>query len=139
MASVRTAGALPRPALWRRLIGILRYRGREGQWSWALHRAAGLGIVLFLYLHIFDIWLIGLGEETFNDFLFLYSHPVFKVFETFLIFGVLFHAVNGARIILVDLVPGMTRHQRMLVYIEAAVMLTVLVPTVWVTLESLFR
>ncbi|MBK6768449.1 MAG: succinate dehydrogenase, cytochrome b556 subunit [Ardenticatenales bacterium] len=139
MASMRTAGTLPRPGLWRRLLGILRYRGHEGQWSWMLHRAAGLGIILFLYLHIFDIWLIGLGEETFNDFLFLYSHPVFKVFETFLIFGVLFHAVNGARIILVDLVPGMTRHQRKLVYIETAIMLTVLVPTVWVTLESLFR
>lgn len=139
MAGVRTAGAEARPALWRRLLGILRYRGREGQWSWVLHRAAGLGIVLFLYLHIFDIWLIGLGEEVFNEFLFLYNHPVFKVFESFLIFGVLFHAVNGARIILIDLVPGMARHQRRLVYIETAIMLVVLVPTIWVTLEPLFR
>jgi len=139
MAGVRTAGAEARPALWRRLLGILRYRGREGQWSWVLHRAAGLGIVLFLYLHIFDIWLIGLGEEVFNEFLFLYNHPVFKVFESFLIFGVLFHAVNGARIILIDLVPGMARHQRRLVYVETAIMLVVLVPTIWVTLEPLFR
>lgn len=139
MASVRTAGALPRPALWRRLLGILRYRGREGQWSWMLHRAAGLGIVLFLYLHIFDIWLIGLGKDVFNDFLFLYNAPVFKVFETFLIFGVLFHAVNGARIVLVDLMPGMARHQRKLVYIETAIMLTVLVPTIWVTIEPFFH
>lgn len=127
------------PPIWRRMQSVLTYRGREGQWSWLVHRLAGLGILGFLYLHVFDIWLIGMGKETFEEFLFLYTHPVFKVMEVFLIFGVLFHAVNGARIILIDLVPGMVRHQRRLVYIETAIMLAVLVPTAWVTLRSLFQ
>ena len=120
-------------------MSVLRYRGREGQWSWMLHRLAGLGIMLFLLLHIFDIWLIGLGEETFNHFLIIYTHPVAKVMEVFLIFGVLFHAVNGARIIIVDLWPGATRHQRKIVYIEIVILLVVLIPTAWVTLESVFE
>jgi succinate dehydrogenase / fumarate reductase cytochrome b subunit len=104
-----------------------------------LHRLAGLGILLFLYLHVFDIWLLGLGEDVFNRFLFLYQAPPFKVLEVFLIFGVLFHAVNGARIIIVDFVPGATRHQKRLVWIETVIMLAVLIPATWVTLAPLFE
>ena len=126
------------PPLWKRMSNALTYRGREGQWSWLLHRLAGLGIMLFLLLHILDIWLIGLGEEVFNRFLFLYHNPVAKVFEVFLIFGVLFHAVNGARIILIDFWPGAARHQRKLFWIETVIMLAVLIPAAWVTLESIF-
>jgi succinate dehydrogenase / fumarate reductase, cytochrome b subunit len=125
--------------LWKRIFSVLTYRGREGQWSWLLHRLAGLGVVLFLLLHVLDIWLIGLGEKAFETFLFLYHNPVAKVFEVFLIFGVLFHAVNGARIILVDLWPGMVRHQRALVYVETVIMLAVLIPTAWVTIAGLLK
>ncbi len=32
----------------------LRYRGRIGQWSWVLHRLAGLGTLLFLVIHVID-------------------------------------------------------------------------------------
>lgn len=126
-------------ALVQRVTNLITYRGREGQWSWLIHRVAGVGIVAFLYLHIWDIWLMGLGKREFERFLFLYRNPFFKMFEVMLIFGVLFHAVNGARIILLDFWPGATRHQRKLVWIETAIMLAVLVPTVWVTLEGLFR
>jgi succinate dehydrogenase / fumarate reductase cytochrome b subunit len=123
--------------MWRRMLSVFSYRGREGQWSWLVHRVAGLGILSFLFLHIFDIWLMGLGEDVFNDFLFLYSAPPFKVLEVFLIFGVLFHAVNGARIIVIDFVPGATRYHRQLVWVEAAIMAVVMVPLTWLTLGSL--
>jgi succinate dehydrogenase / fumarate reductase cytochrome b subunit len=123
----------------RRMTSLLTYRGREGQWSWALHRVAGLGILTFLLLHVLDIWILGFGEEAFNDLLILYTAPPFKVLEVFLIFGVLFHAVNGARIILIDFVPGATRYQRQLLWVEAAIVLAVMIPVSWITLETLFR
>ena len=123
---------------WRRMLSVFSYRGREGQWSWLIHRVAGLGILSFLLLHIFDIWLMGMGEEVFNEFLFLYSAPPFKVLEVFLIFGVLFHAVNGARIIIIDFWPGATRYQRQIFWVEVAIVTAVMVPATWVTLRSLF-
>jgi succinate dehydrogenase / fumarate reductase cytochrome b subunit len=95
--------------------------------------------MLFLLLHIFDIWLMGMGKEVFSKFLFFYHAPPFKVLVVFLLFGVLFHAVNGARIILIDFVPGLTRHQRKLVWIETVILLAVLLPAIWVTLEGLFK
>jgi len=36
------------------LSGYLGYRGREGQWSFLLHRITGLGTGLFLTIHILD-------------------------------------------------------------------------------------
>jgi succinate dehydrogenase / fumarate reductase cytochrome b subunit len=37
------------------LTGYLKYRGREGQWSFMLHRITGLGTLLFLSIHILDM------------------------------------------------------------------------------------
>jgi succinate dehydrogenase / fumarate reductase cytochrome b subunit len=50
---------------------VLRYRGGIGQWAWAVNRAAGLGILLFLALHIVDIFIVGFGPALFDDLLFL--------------------------------------------------------------------
>jgi succinate dehydrogenase / fumarate reductase cytochrome b subunit len=120
----------------RRMQNVFSYRGREGQWSWLIHRVAGVGILAFLALHVIDIWLMGQGEETFNDLLFLYTWPPFKVLELFLIFGVLFHAVNGLRIILIDFVPGATRYHRQLFWIESLVVALVMIPVTIVTLAG---
>ena len=52
--------------------GVLRtLRGGLGQWAWAIHHAAGLGVLAFLLLHIFDIFIAAFGAEAFNALLFL--------------------------------------------------------------------
>ena len=51
------------------LVNSLRYRGRDGQWAWMLHRVSGLGVMLFLLLHIVDIFLMAAGKETFEKFM----------------------------------------------------------------------
>ena len=81
-------------------------RGREGHYAWLLHRVGGLGIMAFLLLHILDIFLVGFGPEVFGKFLILYTWPPFKIAELGLIFGVVYHAFNGVRIILVDFWPN---------------------------------
>lgn len=123
---------------WRSAFQALGYRGREGQWSYLIHRTAGLGVLLFLFLHIFDIFLIGFGEEEFNSLLFLYKAPPFRVLEVFLVFGLLFHAINGLRIILIDFVPGAVRYQRQMVWTEAGVILAVMLPASFFLLRPLF-
>ena len=35
------------------------YRGREGSWAWLFHRISGVGILLFVLLHVIDIYLVG--------------------------------------------------------------------------------
>ncbi len=91
----------------------ITYRGREGHYAWLLHRLGGLGIMAFLLLHILDIFLVGFGPEVFGKFLILYTWPPFKIAELGLIFGVVYHAFNGVRIILVDFWPNRFSNLRM--------------------------
>ncbi len=91
----------------------ITYRGREGHYAWLLHRLGGLGIMAFLLLHILDLFLVGFGPEVFGKFLILYTWPPFKIAELGLIFGVVYHAFNGVRIILVDFWPNRFSNLRM--------------------------
>jgi succinate dehydrogenase / fumarate reductase cytochrome b subunit len=114
------------------------YRGGAGMALWALHRAAGLGILLFLALHIVDIFLLGFGEEVFNELLVIYTSPWARVLEVFLLFGVLFHALNGLRIVLQDFFPAAMRARGALVKVELVVLAVVFLPSAWLMLKPLF-
>ncbi len=111
------------------LMQGIRYRGREGQWSWILHRATGLGVFFFLALHIFDIYLILLGPEPFNTLAAIYHHPVARVGHVFLFFSLLWHAFNGTRITILDFMPTLWKYQRQAVWIQVAIFLAVFVPS----------
>ncbi len=88
------------------------YRGGTGQWAFYLHRVTGLGVLVFLMLHIVDTALIGFGPATYNRAMALYRHPFFKVSEVGLVAAVLYHALNGIRVMIVDFWPMGTVYQR---------------------------
>ena len=90
------------------------YRGREGMISWALHRLTGLGVLLFLLIHIADIYVIGYGPEEFDSLLFIYHSLGFRLMEVMLVAALYYHAINGVRIILIDFWSKGARFQRQL-------------------------
>ena len=117
----------------------ITYRGAEGQWAWILHRASGLGIVLFLYMHIVSIFIAAIGPGPYEwVHAALYTSPPAKVLEVFLLFGVLYHAFNGMRIIIIDFFPVLGKYQRTILRIELALVAVVLVPAAIITLRGIF-
>ena len=116
----------------------LRYKGREGHWAWILHRAAGIGVFVFLALHIFDIFLVGFGPEPFNTLAIIYHHPLARIGHIFLFFGVLFHAINGVRITILDFWPQLWKYQRQSVWIVAVIFLVLFIPSTIVILVDAF-
>ena len=107
----------------------LTYRGGPGHWSWILHRVTGVGVFLFLLVHIVDIALVGWGPAIFNKLLFLYRYPPFRVGEIVLVGAVLYHALNGLRICVIDFWPEATVIHRKLVYAVGIVFAVVFIPT----------
>jgi succinate dehydrogenase / fumarate reductase, cytochrome b subunit len=79
----------------RSLGTALRYKGREGMWTWILHRVTGLGILLFLIIHVIETGLIIYSPAFYDEALILYKNPFFRLAELAIFFAVLFHAVNG--------------------------------------------
>lgn len=107
-------------------------------WAWLLHRTTGLGILLFLLLHIFDIFLIAFGPEVFNALLFIYRAWWARVLEVFLLFGVLFHALNGLRLIIQDFWPALWRYERQMILAETIVFVPLFLWGTYVFLKPLF-
>jgi len=114
------------------------YKGGIGQWSWALHRVTGVGVLVFLLLHILDTSLIILGPEHYNTIIALYRVPAFRVMEVGLFAAVLFHALNGVRIILVDFWPDLTRVHRQLFYAELVLFVVAMIPVTYLMLKPVF-
>ena len=95
---------------------ILRYRGREGMYAWAFHRISGVGIFAFLLLHVLDIYLAGANPQLYNDVLQFYASIPGRLMEVLLGAALLYHALNGLRIVIIDLWPAMTVYHRQLWY-----------------------
>jgi len=107
---------------------VVRYRGGIGQWAWAVNRVAGLGILAFLALHILDIFIAGFGPGLFDELLFLYKGPVVRVLDVFLVFGLLYHGLNGLRLTLMDFKPTTAKLHLKLFYSQIIIFLVVFIP-----------
>ena len=92
------------------------YRGREGMWSWVLHRITGIGIYFFLLVHILDTALVRVSPEAYNAVIGAYQTPLMGVAKIGLVGAVVFHAFNGLRIILVDFWNIGARHHVAMFY-----------------------
>jgi succinate dehydrogenase / fumarate reductase cytochrome b subunit len=97
-----------------------------------------LGIVFFLLVHILDIMLIGLGREVYDHTVEFYAEPFIIPMEIALVGAVIYHALNGLRIILIDFWPRGVKLQRTMYYIAliAAALLTI--PSAIVILNAEF-
>jgi succinate dehydrogenase / fumarate reductase, cytochrome b subunit len=90
----------------------IRYRGRSGHYSWLAHRVSGLGILAYLIIHVWETANATFAPDVYRWSLEVFKHPLFGVGEIFLIGALLFHALNGLRIALLDFKPEWWRHQR---------------------------
>jgi succinate dehydrogenase / fumarate reductase cytochrome b subunit len=97
----------------------LRYRGKQGMLSFILHRVTGLGIVLFVGTHV----AAGFFGQQFGDDVSFALNSIYESwpFQIFIYFSVLFHALNGTRLALMDLFPNLIRFQREMLWLQWAV------------------
>lgn len=107
------------------------YRGGRGQWSWALHRITGVGVLLFLFVHILDTALVVVGPDVYNRVVRAYHSPVIRLLEIGLAAMVLFHALNGLRIILIDFFPKLSDYHKLLFNITMGLFLVMLAPALY--------
>ncbi|MFE9582291.1 succinate dehydrogenase, cytochrome b556 subunit [Nocardia sp. NPDC006044] len=106
------------------------YRGDPGMWSWALHRITGVTIFFFLFVHVLDTALVRVSPDTYNRAIETYKSPVVALMEMGLVVCVLFHALNGVRVILVDFWSKGPKYQRLMLWFILAVWFLLAVPAI---------
>ena len=67
------------------------------------HRISGLGLIAYMVLHIVETANRLRGEQAWAGLMALFASPPFKVIEYLLFAAAVFHAMNGVRLILVEL------------------------------------
>ncbi len=87
------------------------YRGRSGQWAFLAHRITGFLVFVFLLLHIVDVSLIA-RPELYDEVHQLYGNVLLRLFEVGLLFALVYHSLNGLRIVMIDFFPGTIRNEK---------------------------
>jgi succinate dehydrogenase / fumarate reductase, cytochrome b subunit len=98
---------------------FVRYRVRVGMFAWMLHRLTGLALVGYLVVHVWGLRALT-DPDAYNALITGYHAPIFKLGEFLLLGAVIYHALNGVRIVLIDFV-GWSPNQRKLFWTLGAV------------------
>jgi succinate dehydrogenase / fumarate reductase cytochrome b subunit len=112
------------------LKDALRYQGKGPMLTYFLHRLGGLGMVTFVGLHVLASFMGGTVGRSIN---LVYENWVFQILIFFL---VLFHMINGLRIIILDLFPKLIEHQREAIWLEWMIFLPVYGMAVYVIVST---
>lgn len=106
----------------------LRYKG-SGQILWLLHRISGLGVVIFLGTHIFGMSMAAFDPPLHDAMLAVYKTPLFSIGELLLAACLIFHAVNGTRVAILELRPSLWDKQAVATRWSIIITLILLAPT----------
>jgi len=117
----------------------LRYRGKIGQWSWVLHRISGLGTLFFLFLHVIDTSWSSLAPALYKQAISEYQSPLFTFGEFVLVACVVYHSLNGFRIVLFDFRPKWWKYQERAAGYVLIATAVVLVPTFVIMFAEVLR
>lgn len=94
----------------------LKYRGGGPMIAWMLHRITGLGIILFVGLHVIaSFFMQQLGSDVATTVNIVYESWIFQIVIAFF---VIFHALNGLRIAISDLWPKSLVYQREALWLQ---------------------
>lgn len=107
------------------------YRGREGMWSWVAHRITGVLVFFFLFAHVLDTALVRVSPNDYDLVVDTYKHPFVTLMEVGLVGAVLFHALNGIRVMLIDFWDKGVRLQRQMLYAELALFAILMGPATY--------
>ena len=81
-----------------------QWLGVEGC-AWVLHRLTGLALVAFLLVHLYTLSSVQGGEAAFDRAMKALERPLPKIGELLLLLAILFHGLNGLRLILINILP----------------------------------
>jgi succinate dehydrogenase cytochrome b subunit len=95
---------------------VVSYRVSWAQLAWFGHRLSGIGVLVYLFIHIVETSMVTLGPEAYNATLGLFKNLPIRLGEIVLMAALVYHSLNGLKVILIDFVPAATIWYRSLTY-----------------------
>jgi succinate dehydrogenase / fumarate reductase cytochrome b subunit len=86
-----------------------------GTWAFMLNRLTGIGLTIYLFLHLIVLGTLARGPEAYDSFIALAKSPLLVLGELLVVVGGLYHGLNGLRVALTSFGVGVTQ-QKLLFY-----------------------
>lgn len=97
----------------------MHYKWKTGMVAFVMHRISGLALTLYLILHLYVVSSLH-NPDSFDAAMSFLNQPLFKLLEIGLLFVVIYHALNGVRVFLIDFC-NMTRAHATIWWVLAAI------------------
>lgn len=98
-----------------------RYTGMNAFW---VHRATGIAVTIFLFLHIWTLSAVFRGKAAYDYAISKFDTRIGYILQYLLLLAVAVHLLNGIRITIVDFF-GLTRSQKKLLWISLGIFLII--------------
>ncbi len=111
----------------------LKYQGGGPMLAWLLHRISGLAILLFVGLHVVaSFFMQQTGSDLATNINIIYESWIFQILITFI---VIFHALNGLRIAILDIWPRFLVYQREALWLQWFIFIPVYGLTIFILIQ----
>ncbi|MDQ5839683.1 MAG: succinate dehydrogenase, cytochrome b556 subunit [Chloroflexota bacterium] len=107
---------------------VVSYRVSWAQLAWFGHRMSGIGILVYLFIHIVETSTVTLGPDVYDATLGLFRNLPVRLGEIVLMAALVYHSLNGLKVILLDFFPATTTWYRPLTYGVVIATLTAMIP-----------
>ena len=104
-------------------------------WSWVGHRVTGVLIFFFLFAHVMDTALVRVSPESYDRILDTYKNPIVNLMEVGLVAAVLYHSLNGLRVMAIDFWEKGPRYQREMTFAVVTLVVVLMIPATYFMLE----
>jgi succinate dehydrogenase / fumarate reductase cytochrome b subunit len=109
-------------------VKLFGYRVSWAELAWLGHRLSGIGVLVFLFLHVVETATVVFGPEVYDFTQTLYHNLPAKLGEVLLMAALVYHSLNGLRVIVMDFWPRTTVIYRPLTYGVILSTIVVMIP-----------
>jgi succinate dehydrogenase / fumarate reductase, cytochrome b subunit len=117
------------------VIQLFGYQLSWAQLAWFGHRASGIGVLVYLFMHIVETSTVLFGPDVYNAAVGIFKNLPARIGEIVLMAAVVYHALNGLRVIAMDFWPSLTVYYRPLTYGVVASTVISMIPLGWIMLS----
>ncbi len=117
----------------------MRYRWKAGMWAHVLHRLSGLALSAYLLAHLVVTKQLVKDPQSFHHAMGILENPIFRFLEIGLLGVIIYHALNGLRVIVFDFFDVPSKAQKPLWYGVVAIFLAIFLVGGWLMLQAILH
>jgi succinate dehydrogenase / fumarate reductase, cytochrome b subunit len=107
---------------------VFRYRISWAELAWLGHRLSGVGVLVYLFMHIVENATLAFGPDVYDWTQVLFRNLPVRLGEIVLMAALVYHSLNGIRVVVMDFWPVTTRFYRPMTYGVIVVTVAAMIP-----------